>query len=84
VVLAYNPSYSGGRDQEDCSLRQKKKKSLSRNIYPKQKRAGRMDQVVEHLPSKHEVLNSTPSIADKDGYTLESSTLLLFPDSKRS
>jgi hypothetical protein len=30
---------------------------------PNTKRAGGMDEVVEHLPSKHEALSSDPSIA---------------------
>jgi hypothetical protein len=45
-----NPSYSGGRDQEDHGLRpaQIKSKTLSQK-YPMQKRAGRVAQVVECL-----------------------------------
>jgi hypothetical protein len=50
VAHAYNPSYSGGRDQEDrgskiiC-------KTLSQK-YPTQKRAGGVAQVVECLPGR--------------------------------
>jgi hypothetical protein len=54
VVHICNPSYSGGRDQEDPVL-----KILSQK-YPTQKRTGRVAQVVEHLPSKCEVLSSNP------------------------
>jgi hypothetical protein len=38
--------------------------TLSRK-YPKQNRAGRVGQVVKRLPSKHEALNSNPSITQK-------------------
>jgi hypothetical protein len=51
-----NPTYSGGRDQEDHGSKpagQIVHKTLSRN-YPKQKRGGGVAQVVECLPSKHE------------------------------
>jgi hypothetical protein len=34
-------------------------------IYPTQKRAGRVDQVVECLPSKHESLSSNPKTTGK-------------------
>jgi hypothetical protein len=34
---------------------------------PSQKRAGRVTQVVEHLPSKHETLCSNPSTEKKKG-----------------
>jgi hypothetical protein len=46
-----------------------KVKALSSNLsttkekkkYPTQKRAGRVAHMVEHLPSKYEVLNSNPN-----------------------
>jgi hypothetical protein len=56
----------GSRDQEDCSLRlaPAKIKTLSQK-YPIQKRAGRVAQIVESLPIKHEALSSNPSAAKK-------------------
>jgi hypothetical protein len=62
---------SGGRGQEDSSSKpeasqaKRKNKNHARHYLktPTQKRAGRVAQVVEHLPSKHEVLNSNPSTA---------------------
>jgi hypothetical protein len=50
MAHAYNPSYSGGKDQEDYGSQK----------YPTHERAG---EVVEHLPSKCEALNSNPSTA---------------------
>jgi hypothetical protein len=50
VAHACNPSYSGGRDQEECGskpLGQTIHKTLSQK-YPTQNRAGRVAQVVEH------------------------------------
>jgi hypothetical protein len=57
VAHTYNPNYSGGRDQEDHDLRafQAKGETLSQR-YTTQKRAGRVAQVVQPLPSKHEAL----------------------------
>jgi hypothetical protein len=61
VVHTYNPSYSEGRDQED----QGSKSALGQivlKIYlkknPSQKKAGRVAQVVQCLPSKREALSS--------------------------
>jgi hypothetical protein len=53
VAHAYNPSYLGGRDQEDHSLKPAQANSsqdLSRKN-PSQKRADGVVQVVECLPS---------------------------------
>jgi hypothetical protein len=60
VAHTCDPSYSGVRDQKDhCSKsREIVQKTLSQK-YPTQKRAGRVTQVVEHLPSKHEALSTT-------------------------
>jgi hypothetical protein len=43
-----------------------KSKTLSQKYLP-QKRAGRVAQVVEHLPSKCKNLNSNPGITQKKG-----------------
>jgi hypothetical protein len=67
VAHTCNPSYSGGRGQEDHSSKpaqanssqnptsQKKKKK-----YPTQNRAVKVAQVVKCLPSKREALSSKP------------------------
>jgi hypothetical protein len=56
IFHAYNPSYSGSRDQEDHGSKPVWTNSLRDSIseYPIQKRAGGVAQVVEHLPSKCE------------------------------
>jgi hypothetical protein len=57
-----NASYSKGRDQEDQGLRptwQIVWETLSQK-YPAQKKAGRVTQGVEHLPSKCDALSSKP------------------------
>jgi hypothetical protein len=68
VAHACNPSYSGGRDQEDHgskSAGQTVCKTLSQN-YPTQNRAGRVAQVVECLPGKkREALSSNQRTAKK-------------------
>jgi hypothetical protein len=74
MVHACNPSYSGGRDQEDCSW---KPAQILCNIlfgkYPTQNRAEDMAQVVEGLPSKQEALHSNSSIMKKQKNGLSSS-----------
>jgi hypothetical protein len=59
VVHGCNPSYSGGRDQEDHSSKpaQIVQESLSWK-YPTQKRVGRVTQMIELLPNKCEALSS--------------------------
>jgi hypothetical protein len=54
LAHAYNPSYSGSRDQEDLGSRptQAAKVSPKSKIPNAQKRTGRVAQVVEHMPSK--------------------------------
>jgi hypothetical protein len=57
VACIYNPSYLGGRDQEDHGLRPAQENSSQDHISKipnRKKRAGGMAQVVECLPSKHE------------------------------
>jgi hypothetical protein len=56
VAHACNPSYSGGKGQEDCGLNATKANSLSDPISknPSKKKVGWLTQVIEHLPSKHE------------------------------
>jgi hypothetical protein len=60
VAHACNPSYLGGRDQEDFTL-----KTVQANIL-KIKRADRVAQVVEHLPSKGKALSSSPILPKKN------------------
>jgi hypothetical protein len=63
VAQAYNPSYWGGRDWEDCSPGEP---SIKRDLVSKianTKRASGVTQVVECLPSKQKALSSTASIA---------------------
>jgi hypothetical protein len=79
VAHTYNPSYSGGRDQEDRGSRvslansqknpilkilnitqyQKRKKERKKNNTQHKKRACRVAEVVEHLPSKRGALSSS-------------------------
>jgi hypothetical protein len=63
VAHAYNPSYSGGRDQEDHGSKpaQTNISQDSISIIATQKRAGAVAQVVEHLPSKCEALEFKPN-----------------------
>jgi hypothetical protein len=70
VAHTYNPSYLGGRDQEDYSLRPAQANSLQDLIlkHPTQKRAGTVTQVIEFLPSKSEALSSNLS-TDKRKFT---------------
>jgi hypothetical protein len=63
VAPACNPSYSGGRDQEDDGSRPAWK-TLSWK-YPTQNRPGGVAQVIERLPSKCEALTSNPSTTTK-------------------
>jgi hypothetical protein len=60
VAHACNPSFSGGRDQEDRGLKPAWANSLVVPIskIPTQKRASRVVQVVDFLPSKCEALSS--------------------------
>jgi hypothetical protein len=63
VAHACDPSYSEGRDQEDRSLRPAEANSLWDSVLktPNTKMAGRVAQVVECLPGKHEAsLSWTP------------------------
>jgi hypothetical protein len=53
MTQAYNPSYSGGRDQEDLD-------SKPAQGYPTQYRAGRMAQVVGHCPASMILRVQTP------------------------
>jgi hypothetical protein len=73
VIHTCNPRYSGGRDQEDQSLKpapggvggEQFLRPYLENI-PTQRRTGRVVQVVERLPSKHEALNSSSSTIKKN------------------
>jgi hypothetical protein len=59
VAYAYNPSYLGGRDQKDHSLKLAwADSSRDLKIY-NTKKAHKVVQVVEHLPTKHETLKSS-------------------------
>jgi hypothetical protein len=62
-VHAYNPSYLGGRDQEDRGLKpawQIVQETLSQKYPTLKKEAGGMAQVVAHLLSKREAQSSNP------------------------
>jgi hypothetical protein len=65
VAHTCNPSYSGGRDQEDPSLKPAWANSfrdpISKKKTQQKKRAGGASQAVEHLPSEHEALSSNSS-----------------------
>jgi hypothetical protein len=67
VAQAYNPSYLGGRDQEDHSSETSWANSLENPILKvhNTKRADRITQEVEHLPSKHKIQSSTPVLQKK-------------------
>jgi hypothetical protein len=63
MAHACNPSYSGGRDQEDHCLKPARANSW-RPFFEKtqhKKGAGGVTQAIERLPSKHETLSSKPS-----------------------
>jgi hypothetical protein len=63
-VHTCNPSYSGGRDQEDRGSKLAPNKQFMRPYLeknPLQKRAGEVAQVIEHLLSKRRALSSTSS-----------------------
>jgi hypothetical protein len=66
VILTSNPSYSGGRDQEEHSSRA----ALANTLRPyfkntQKKKAGGVAQVVGHLPSKAEALSSNQVLPQK-------------------
>jgi hypothetical protein len=60
VALAYNPIYSGGRDQEDCGLKPAQANSSTR---PYLKKPVTKIELVEWLKVKS--LSSSPSTAKK-------------------
>jgi hypothetical protein len=63
VACAYNPSYSGGRDQKDCDLKLAQADGSRDPILKKtqhKNRAGRVAQFIELLSSKYEALSSNP------------------------
>jgi hypothetical protein len=60
VAHVYNPSYSGGRDQEDHGLRLAGANSLGDPIW---KKPFTKKGLVEFLPIKHEALSSNPNTA---------------------
>jgi hypothetical protein len=63
VAHACNPSYSGGRDQEDRGLKPAEANSSWDSILKNlnQKRAGGVTQVLAHLPNECEALSSNSS-----------------------
>jgi hypothetical protein len=66
VAHACNPTYLGDRDQDGDSIHSGQTVlETSPRKYPAQKRAGRMVQVIEHQPTKHEALSSSPGTAKK-------------------
>jgi hypothetical protein len=66
MAHTYNPSYSGGTDQEEGSLKpaQAKSKTLTQK-YPTQKKTSGVAHGVELLSSNFEALSSNPSTARK-------------------
>jgi hypothetical protein len=53
MVHNYNPSYTGGGDQEDCSSKPAPEKKFQRPYLKNtqyRKRTSRVSQMVEHLP----------------------------------
>jgi hypothetical protein len=67
VAHSCNPSYSRSRNQEDCSSRLTWV-NIWRDIIskiPNTKRASRVAQVVECLPSKHEAMSPNPNTMKK-------------------
>jgi hypothetical protein len=67
VADTYNPSYRTvkiGRTTGQSQPRQTVNETLSQK-YPTQKRAGKVAQVVEHLPNKREAPSSNPTMAKK-------------------
>jgi hypothetical protein len=67
VAHVYNPTYPEGRDQKVHCLKPAWENSLWEPFSkkPTQKRTGGVAQVIENLPSKHEVLRANPSITKK-------------------
>jgi hypothetical protein len=67
VAHAYNPSYSGSRDQEDHNSKPAWVNSSQDPILkiPNTKRAGRVAQVVDCLLNKCETLSSNPNTTKK-------------------
>jgi hypothetical protein len=63
LAHACNPSYSGG-SRFEVSPGQIVRETLSQK-YPTQKRAGKVAQVVERLPSKYEALSLNPNTTKK-------------------
>jgi hypothetical protein len=60
---ACNPSYSGGRDQEDQGLKLPQANCLQDSI--SRKGVGGVVQMIEQLPSKHKTLSSNPHYCQK-------------------
>jgi hypothetical protein len=62
VDLAYNPSNSGGRVQHSHGWRHSSQKvhEIQSWKFPTENRGGSVVQEVEHLPSNHEALCSSP------------------------
>jgi hypothetical protein len=63
LAHAYNPSYSGGRDQKDCTLRSAWINSSQGPIsrIANTKRDGEVTEVEEHLHIKCRTLSSNPN-----------------------
>jgi hypothetical protein len=66
IAHTCNPNFTGGRGRGSRSKAgpSKRNETLSKKLI-KAKGAGRMAQVVEHLPGKHEAPNSKPSTIKK-------------------
>jgi hypothetical protein len=64
VAHSYNPSYCGGRDQQDPGSKPVQA-DISRGQNSQYKRLLPVTQKVEHLPSKRKALSSNPSTSKK-------------------
>jgi hypothetical protein len=63
MVHACHPSYRGGIGRKIIVQAGPRRNARPYLKIPKAKRAGSMDQVVEHLSRKLKVLNSNPSVS---------------------
>jgi PAB1-binding protein PBP1 len=68
VAHIYNPSYLGGKDQEN-QIRSQPRQIAQKITNPKT--AGRVTQVAELLPSKPKALSSNPKKKKKQNFYLQ-------------
>jgi hypothetical protein len=79
VPHAYNPSYSGSRDQEDCRSKSAPGKIVCETLLriPSTKMAFRVVQVVEHPPGNCETLQFKPCHSKNNGEVMQASARVL-------